>query len=70
MAATAEDARFQLVPSSSDAGHDLDASCLGIAEETPLAGIVPVQRPHASPRLLFGLAKEKSSFSVTAGASW
>jgi len=32
--------------SSSDAGHDLDASSLGIAEETPLAGIVPVQRTH------------------------
>ena len=38
-----------VVPSSSDAGHELDASSLGIAEETLLAGIVPSQRPASVP---------------------
>jgi hypothetical protein len=36
---------LQLVPSSSDAGDESDASSLGLAEEPVLAGIVPIQRP-------------------------
>jgi hypothetical protein len=38
-----------LVPSSSDAGHELDASSLGIAEETLLAGIMLIQSPASVP---------------------
>ena len=34
---------------AADAGHELDASSLGIAEETLLAGIVPIQRPASVP---------------------
>jgi hypothetical protein len=37
--------RLVFVPSSSDTGHELDASSLGIAEEALVAGIVPIQPP-------------------------
>jgi hypothetical protein len=40
---------FLVVPSGSDAGHELDASSVGIAEETLLAGIEPIQRPASAP---------------------
>src|SRR5438874_557343 len=36
---------LEVVPSSSGAGHELEASSLGIAGETRLAGIVPAYRP-------------------------
>jgi len=35
----------RVVPSRSDAGHEIDASALGIAEETVLAGILPIHAP-------------------------
>ena len=38
-----------VVPSSRAAGDELDASSLGIAEETLLAGIVPIQRLASVP---------------------
>ena len=44
-AAKVERALFLLVPSSSDAADELNASFLGIAQETVLAGIVPIQPP-------------------------
>ena len=40
---------LEIVEGSNDAGHELDASPLGIAEETLLAGNVPIQPPASVP---------------------
>jgi hypothetical protein len=39
--ATSSAGRLGVVPGSTDAGHELDASCLAVAEETVLVGMVP-----------------------------
>jgi hypothetical protein len=40
---------LRFIPGGSEAGDELDASSLGIAEEPVLACIAPVQRPASVP---------------------
>jgi hypothetical protein len=54
-----------VVVQGSDAGDELDASSLGIEKSLCLPGLHEVSGWQASCRLLFALAKEKSSIFVT-----